>query len=333
MDALENVSSWRLFLALARTGSLSPAAALEGCTLPAASRTIARLERALGFPILDRTRRPASLTPRAKELLPAARDFVRAAEALHSAGVRGERQASLRGRFRISLPAGCGRSTYFALLRRLETENPGFSAEILPECGPEGLLTGQADLALMPCRPDPGQLAVFPCGLEYTLLLAAPSYLQRRGRPASIGELARHTVLLQSATSPGFSTRLERGRSVAYLAPSQPCRQGDALFCRSMLLQGEGIALDVGLGALEDELACGRVVPVLEGWHREPWRSAVVCRLRDASRPAFAGLARILSDHAEKTAAERWKRWYAHFGFEDAVAPAADGGPGGPPGV
>ena len=49
MNALENVGYWRLFLALSRSGSLSAAARSEGCSLAAASRTLARLERELGF--------------------------------------------------------------------------------------------------------------------------------------------------------------------------------------------------------------------------------------------------------------------------------------------
>ncbi|MCI6530929.1 MAG: LysR family transcriptional regulator [Mesosutterella sp.] len=334
MNALENVGYWRLFLALSRSGSLSAAARSEGCSLAAASRTLARLERELGFLVLERSRRPAALTARAKALVPAAENFVRAAQAVAAASASGSgagrTAGALRGHFRISLPANSGRSTYFALLQELESRHPGFSAEIMTDCGTEGLLAGQADLALMPCEPASKQLAFFPAGLEYTFLMATPGYLRQHGRPESIGQLENYTVLLQSAASAGFSTRLERGSQYVYLSPSQPCRQGDPLFCSALLLQGEGIAVDVALGAVEDELAYGRVVPVLDGWHREPWRNAVVCRAVDAGRPAFSELARILRDHAVKTAEERWKRWYAHFGFMSAVSQAEQAETAGP---
>ncbi len=57
-------SRWlETFLAVARTGSLTAVAAELGLTQPGVSRHLQRLEQAVGVRLLDRTSRPARLTP------------------------------------------------------------------------------------------------------------------------------------------------------------------------------------------------------------------------------------------------------------------------------
>jgi DNA-binding transcriptional LysR family regulator len=57
-----NVEDVRTFVAAAEAGSISAAARELHLTQPAASRRIQRLEDALGAPLIDRRKRPFTLT-------------------------------------------------------------------------------------------------------------------------------------------------------------------------------------------------------------------------------------------------------------------------------
>lgn len=320
--SFENIGWWRLFCAIGREGSVSAGAASLGVSLASASRSIAKMEASLGFPVLDRSIRPARLAPRAMRLLPLARNLVGAADELaEAAGAAGGARGALRGHFKISIPSNSCRSESFAMLHELEAGNPGFRAEILSDAGVEGLLSGAADVAVFGYLPKVKGLSVFKTVPTVNMLLASRGYLERHGAPRTIAELAGRVVLIRNSSSRAFSTRLERGSEVYYLSPSQPCRQGDAFFCRSMLFAGEGIAVDLALSAVEDELSRGEVLPVLPGWHREPWRNCVACRVADAEKPAFRSLVEQLVRHSNRSTDALWRHWYRHFGIEVPQAP------------
>src|SRR5687767_14834246 len=56
------------FLRLARTGSFSEAARLQGVSQPALSRAVQQMEEAVGRRLFDRTTRSVALTPTGREL-------------------------------------------------------------------------------------------------------------------------------------------------------------------------------------------------------------------------------------------------------------------------
>ena len=64
------------FLHLARSGSFSEAARLQGVSQPALSRTVQQLEEMVGQRLFDRTTRSVALTPTGQELLPIAERLV-----------------------------------------------------------------------------------------------------------------------------------------------------------------------------------------------------------------------------------------------------------------
>src|SRR5215813_12877179 len=75
-------SDVRIFLAVAEAGSLSGAARRLKLSQPTAGRRIQALERQLGFALFDRRKEGLALTASGTELLPAATEMARAAEAM-----------------------------------------------------------------------------------------------------------------------------------------------------------------------------------------------------------------------------------------------------------
>ena len=65
------------------------------------------------------------------------------------------------------------------------------------------------------------------------------------------------------------------------------------------MLDHEGIAVDIYLGHLVEELRTGAVVPLMRGWERRRWHMAVATRLEDEMRePRLRALADWLAIRA-----------------------------------
>ncbi|MCI6530199.1 MAG: LysR family transcriptional regulator [Mesosutterella sp.] len=316
MKVLRNTDSWRALLEIGRQGSVGAAAGRLGFDTTALSRLIRQMEKELGFELLDRTRKPAVLSARARLLVPYAREFLRAGEQLlQAARSEGRSGAECSRRLRISIPTNAGRTVFYSFLMRFEDTHPGVRLEICADVGSRGLLEGRADIAFLGYMPEDPAIGTLPAAPSVTMLLASRGYVAGHGAPARIEELSGRTVLLRSSSNPSFSMRLEKGLRTYYLAPGQDCRQGDAVFCREALLAGRGIAVDVALGMVEEELSRGEVVPVLPGWHREPWRNCIAFRAADAADPLFGELSRLLRQVCDETETSLWQHWYRHFGI------------------
>lgn len=315
MNILSYAEHWRLIHEIDRRGSVSAAADVLGLELSAVSRTLKQMEAALGFPLLDRSRRPARLSPRAKALLPYVRELVRAQDALAAAAaVRPAGAAAPSRHVRISIPTNVQRGVFYGLLKNYEESNPGIRLEICSDTGVSGLLEGVADIAFLGYTPSDEGLLVIPAEPSVTMLLASREYLRRHGAPQSIQDLESRTVILRNSSSRAFSTRLEKGGEVHYLSPGQKCRQGAAPYCLDQLKQGQGIAIDIDLGLIEEELAAGEVAPVLPGWHREPWRNSIALRREVCEDPVCLELAQLLRSACAEVCTGLWRHWYRHFG-------------------
>jgi DNA-binding transcriptional LysR family regulator len=103
----------RAFVTTADEGHVGRAAARLHVTQPTLSRQIAALERALGVPLFDRTRRQLALTPAGEVFLPGARELLRRADELADAARRAH-----RGELGV-LRVGFVQSATFAALPRL----------------------------------------------------------------------------------------------------------------------------------------------------------------------------------------------------------------------
>ena len=315
MPYSSHVRSWKLVVQIERSGSLSQAANALGLELPEASRMVRQLEKELGFELLDRKTKPAKLSPRGFRILPVARDYVLSYERLLEAAGHETDAEDTKRHIRVSLPANMNRAPYYALIQAFEREHPEVCVEIGMDRGPEGLAEYLVDIAFLGSVPKGSGFHVRRCHSEVSCLVASPEYLERMGEPRQIGEIADHTLLLRQTTGWAYSRRLECGSSTYYIRSDQKTMQGDPFFCRTMLLEGRGIAIDLSLGFLEEELEAGKVVPVLKGWHRQPWDNSVVCRREAADDPLVRELLERLADRIDADADQIWKKWYARFGI------------------
>lgn len=154
MDRL-NWDDTRLFLALARGGTLSAAARELGIGLATISRRVERMEHALGLPLFLRHQNGYDLTDQGAALLPHAEAVEQAFQDMRL--VAGA-ETQIRGLVRVASVESLVAGFIVPAIAPLLTANPGLDVEIMYSAAPVNLHRHEADLALRLIRPERGNL-------------------------------------------------------------------------------------------------------------------------------------------------------------------------------
>jgi DNA-binding transcriptional LysR family regulator len=187
---MESPLDWSLlqsFRAIARDGSLSAAARTTGISQPTLGRHVAALEHQTGLTLFTRTRTGLTLTSSGHALLPSAEAMAEAAA--RAALAVGGRSETLAGTVRITASRIVSHHILPDILSRLRQQEPLIEIELVPTDSTENLLFREADIAVRMYRPT--QLDVVTAHVADLAMgiYAARSYLDRRGRPATPGDL------------------------------------------------------------------------------------------------------------------------------------------------
>jgi DNA-binding transcriptional LysR family regulator len=183
-------NSLRSFLAIARTGRLTAAAARLRVDHMTLSRRIAALEHALKAKLFDRSPSGYTLSEAGRRLLPIAEQM----EGL-AVGVQetvGGTAETVEGSIRIGSPEGFG--SYFLAPRigRLTERHPRLNVQLIAGSAVFSLAKRDADIAVAVSRPPAGRLIVSKL-IDYDLALyAAPAYLAAHERIGAPEDLKRH---------------------------------------------------------------------------------------------------------------------------------------------
>ncbi len=159
----------RIFLAVARTDSLSGAAKRLKIDPATVGRRVARLEDAMATRLFVKSPQGYALTLEGSRLLPHAE---RVEAALGGAAEALTGPEGLTGQIRIGAPDGCANYLLPQVLARICDSNPGLDAQIVALPRVFNLSKREADMAVAVSRPDAGRLTVQKL-TDYRLHLAA----------------------------------------------------------------------------------------------------------------------------------------------------------------
>ncbi len=229
----------RAFLATVEAGSLSQAAKVLGLTQPTLSRQVAGLEAALGVVLFERVGRSLVLTETGRDLLDHVRDMGAAAERIALAAA-GQSQA-LEGRVTISASDAMAVHVLTPLLPALQEIAPGIEVEVLAANRISDLQRREADIAIRHLRPVEPELIGRQVGTWRARLYAARSYLDRRGRPETVAELAQHAILGFAPVDRLLATLVAEGLPVTRRNVRHMTDNG--LVLAEMMQQGLGIGV------------------------------------------------------------------------------------------
>ena len=179
----------RIFLAVARTESLSAAGKRLKIDPATVGRRIARLEEGMATRLFAKSPQGYALTEAGARLLPHAE---RAEAALDGAREALSGPEGLSGQIRIGAPDGCANYLLPQVLAAICDANPGLEVQIVALPRVFNLSKREADMAIGVSRPTAGRLTVQKL-TDYRLHLAASrAYLAAHPPIHDPGDLVGH---------------------------------------------------------------------------------------------------------------------------------------------
>ena len=248
-----------LFVRTAESGSFSKAAREFGLSQPSASRLIAALERRLGVKLLIRTTRQVSATDAGEALLRRAREALLAVDDAENAARGADR---LSGVLRVALPPGYGAWRIVPLLPAFLARHPLLKIDLMMSDRYENLIAEGADLALRIGDLPDSSFVARKLESARRLFIAAPSYLARRGAPASLADLARHDLIGGPGDIPDEAWIARRDGRTERQAVHPRIHARSAAGIVACASAGLGIA-NASLWMCSDALARGAVVEIM----------------------------------------------------------------------
>ncbi|WP_313350459.1 LysR family transcriptional regulator [Paracoccus sp. (in: a-proteobacteria)] len=167
----------RVFLAIARSGSLSGAAANLGAGLATVSRQIERLEAALNLTLFSRHQNGYRLTDDGAALLERAEALQQAAEAFAEGSAA---QAEIAGRVRLATAETLANHIIIPAMPRLISRYPDLTLEIVTDVQAVNLHRRDADLAVRLVKPQRGNVTIRRLGMLGFGLYASRTYAEQR---------------------------------------------------------------------------------------------------------------------------------------------------------
>jgi DNA-binding transcriptional LysR family regulator len=262
----ENVNDLVAFLAVAREGSFTKAAAKLGLSQSALSHTVRGLETRLGLRLLTRTTRSVALTEAGERLsrtvAPAFEDID--AELFALSALR-DKPA---GNFRITAGQHAVDTVLWPALSRLLPEYPDIKVEIAVDAALTDIVTERYDAGVRLGESLEKDMIAVCVGPEMRMaLFAAPSYLEKHPPPRAPRDLTAHACInLRLPTYGGLyawefekdgqELRVRVDGQLTFNAPSN-------ILTAAAAGLGLGFTLE---DAAKDYLADGRLVRLLEDW-------------------------------------------------------------------
>jgi DNA-binding transcriptional LysR family regulator len=234
-----NWDDMRVFLALARSGTLARAAAAVGLDATTVSRRIQRLETALSVVLFEHGAMGQALTESGHRLFAHAEAMETGARAVQQ---QAEAAAGLGGTIRISVSEGFGTGFMAPRLDAFAEAHPGIAIDLIASTGFLNPSRREADIAIMLARPRGGPLIAAKL-TDYRLgVYASTAMLAASGPVESIEALTRRRLV-------GYVPDLIYAPELRYLAEVDE-RLEPAIRSSSIVAQARLIASGAGCGIL-----------------------------------------------------------------------------------
>lgn len=263
-----------VFGAVVKHGSFTAAGRALALPKSTVSRRVAQLEEELGLRLLQRTTRRMSVTEAGRQFY----DYCLRVTELSEAAYRqaaGQLETP-SGLLRITTDEVFGTVFLPDMLAGFMKDHPALDVNVVLSPRRLDLIEQGFDLAVWAGPlPDSSYIAR-RLGEDPQLLCASPAYVKRAGTPQTPEELADHDCLVYGIKPTPVAWKLmdATGRLRAFTVAGR-LKAGDMTVLLRSALAGLGIARLPGFMAAP-ELATGRLVNVLPGWHTEPTQAQLV---------------------------------------------------------
>lgn len=261
---MDRFAEIQLFVQVAETGSLSRAAEALGLSNAAASRHLQALEDRLAARLVERNTRRLFLTDTGQEFFSRAKtllaDLKDAEDAVNASTL------NPTGTLRITASLSFSMQHIAPLLREYTQRYPNVSVHVEAANRYLDIIDNNIDVAIRTREFEPdSNITVRRLAQTRRILVAAPRYLARHGRPQTLDDLHRHQLLIYTYANNPNELRFTRAGQSSTLQVKGRLESNDGQILRAAALDGLGILVQPTY-IVYDDMVAGRLVPVLDDW-------------------------------------------------------------------
>jgi DNA-binding transcriptional LysR family regulator len=264
MSKLPDLEGLAIFAKVAQARSFAGAADELALSKATVSKAVSRLEQRLGARLFNRTSRRLALTDFGRGLAERAAAVLAQAEAVEADAL--DQSASPRGVVRLAAPMSFGLRRVAPILPAFLAQYPEVSVDLHLSDAQVDVIGDGFDAALrIASLPDSSLRARQLCPVR-RLVVGAPSYFDRRGRPTHPAHLAEHACLGYAYLATADVWRFfNAAGEEASLRPAGPLRANNADGLMPALLAGLGVAVQPDF-VVGEALADGSLEAVMTDW-------------------------------------------------------------------
>ena len=289
-----DLNDLQVFERVAALHGFTEAARALGLPKSTISRSVARLEGALGARLFHRSTRDVTLTSAGIALRDRARDIIERAE--EAFDYVGSLSRGPRGAIKISSGIGFGLNFLGPELARFLQRYPDVDITLDLESRSADLVGEAIDVAVRVGPLHDSSLIVVRLGAMRRYLCASRSYVERRGAPDAVNALKDHDVIEMPGSDgrprPWVFTRDGKQSRVA-LHPRVTVNE--ALTVHRLILSGAGLGIVSGY-LCAPGLADGRLVHLLPDWSLPSVEISLVFPSRRELSPAVRAFADFMKE-------------------------------------
>ncbi|AXV75082.1 LysR family transcriptional regulator [Ralstonia nicotianae] len=255
------------FVAVVEHGGFAPAARRLGLAPSSLTRQLNALEASLGTRLMNRSTRSVTLTEAGAQYYDDARRIL---EELDSADrTVSELAGPPSGLLRVTMPVAFGRLHVAPAIPAFLRRFPGMRLDIRLTDAMVNLVEDRIDVAIRLGALTAPNLVARKLAPHRRVICASPDYLGEHGTPAQPRDLAHHNCLLFDYLTGDSTWTLTRDGKREKVPVSGNLRANGSELLREAAMGGAGMLL-MPTWLVGDDIAAGRLVPVLEPWTPTP---------------------------------------------------------------
>ncbi|TFW08514.1 LysR family transcriptional regulator [Oxalobacteraceae bacterium OM1] len=263
---MDIVAAMKVFTAVVDAGSFAAAADRLGMSRAMASKSVANLEDHLGTRLLNRTTRRLSLTESGLAFYERSVQILADVEEAQQAA--GNMAAEPRGTLRVTMPLSYGLHRMGPVVAAYTDRYPRVKLGLSLSDRKVDLVEEGYDVAVRIGKLPESGLVARKLGTMHSVVVAAPAYLKRHGRPEVPADLARHACLGYSLASMGDEWRLQGPDGIVSVRSSGAIKADNGDLLRLAAIAGSGLIFQPWF-IVEEDVRAGRLERVLDGYVSE----------------------------------------------------------------
>ncbi|MFV3315033.1 LysR family transcriptional regulator [Pseudomonas sp. NY15374] len=260
-----DLADLNVFFTIARRGSFVDAANELGLTASALSHTMKKLEDRLEVRLLNRTNRSVALTAAGSDLM---QSLAQGFEAIgHGLNALEDHRKAPVGRLRLNIPHDAGRLLILPVLDRFLSRFPQVHLDLVMDDRMLDIVAEGFDAGIRFGATVPQDMIAIPLtGVLRWVVVGAPTYLDKHGRPTSPAELMQHRCIqMRIGDDSVYPWELGDGERQVRIEGPGPLRLNASDMAIGTAVAGLGLAYCLEM-RVREELRSGALEVVMPQW-------------------------------------------------------------------